>query len=122
MGMMVPCKLWQGHKDDRYGRRTISGKQFGAHRLAWEEAYGPIPAGLHVLHFCDVRNCVCSQHLFLGTNADNTADKVAKGRQARGEKLAGDKNWRYGKGYLQAGEKGPNHTLTWEESACTRYT
>lgn len=67
-----------------------------AHRLAWEEAMGPIPAGMLVLHTCDVRNCVRNDevgtylangalhpragHLWLGTNTDNAADKVAKQR------------------------------------------
>lgn len=36
-----------------------------------------------MLHSCDVRSCRNVEHLFLGTNADNIADMVAKGRQAR---------------------------------------
>lgn len=38
---------------------------------------------MQVLHRCDVRCCVNPDHLFLGTNADNMADKTAKGRAAR---------------------------------------
>lgn len=58
-----------------------------AHRLGWEEKNGPIPVGMHVLHKCDVRRCINPEHLFLGKNADNIADKVAKNRQraAQGE-------------------------------------
>lgn len=57
-----------------------------AHRAAWEVARGPIPQGLRVLHRCDVRSCVNPDHLFLGTNADNSADMLEKGRSVKGER------------------------------------
>lgn len=34
-----------------------------------------------MLHKCDNPGCVNPEHLFIGTNADNVADKIAKGRQ-----------------------------------------
>ena len=35
---------------------------------------------MHVLHKCDNPKCCNPDHLFIGTNADNVADKVSKNR------------------------------------------
>ncbi len=57
------------------------------HRTVYRLCVEPIPAGLCVLHRCDNPSCCRPDHLFVGTNLDNIADKMAKGRQARGDKL-----------------------------------
>jgi hypothetical protein len=83
------CWLWHGAVTGRgdYGR-TILGARKGrtrpAHRVAYELTRGPIPEGMCVCHACDVPLCVNPEHLFLGTQADNVADMVAKGRVAKG--------------------------------------
>jgi hypothetical protein len=87
------CWTWIGLLDnDGYGRAKIThnGKrlQGRAHRISWLIHNGPIPDGMHVLHACDQTSCVRPGHLFLGTIADNNADRDAKGRQARGERCS----------------------------------
>lgn len=81
------CWLWTGKKiKGGYGdhRVPVDGqwKHVIAHRFVWQEAHGPIPPGLFVLHRCDVPACVNPAHLFLGTASDNMRDMVEKGRAA----------------------------------------
>jgi hypothetical protein len=73
----TPCIPWTGAINNHgYGRR---GRRY-AHRMAWEEAHGPIPHGMKVCHHCDTPACVNIEHLFLGTQSDNMRDCAAKGR------------------------------------------
>jgi hypothetical protein len=51
-----------------------------AHRASWMAFRGDIPCGFHVLHACDIPECVNPDHLFLGTPLDNARDKERKGR------------------------------------------
>lgn len=72
---------WAGSRDrDGYGVKTVAGKQWRAHRLAWREATGEHPGALHVLHSCDNPPCVNVLHLRLGTNEDNSRDRVERRR------------------------------------------
>ena len=78
------CFLWFGQMDKGgYGQIHWRGRNIRAHRAAWISANGPVPPGLCVCHRCDVPSCVNEAHLWLGTNAENTADKTIKGRAAR---------------------------------------
>jgi hypothetical protein len=71
-----------------YGKIDVAGVTVLAHRLAWRFAYGPILDGLFVCHRCDNPPCCQTDptegypegHLFLGTNVQNMADMVSKGR------------------------------------------
>lgn len=78
------CLLWTGAVASHgYGVFAYAGRYgLTAHRASWEVAHGPIPAGLFVLHKCDVRPCINPNHLFLGTHQDNMDDMQAKGRRS----------------------------------------
>lgn len=76
------CWDWQMAKTIQgYGNLGIMQVNWKAHRASYAIFRGPIPDGLQVLHTCDNPSCCNPDHLWLGTNDDNVADKVAKGRQ-----------------------------------------
>ena len=80
------CWLWTSIKNKAgYGVLCTKNKHILAHRYSYELANGPIPEGMLICHHCDTPACVRDSHLFCGTDADNVADKVAKGRIPKGE-------------------------------------
>lgn len=60
--------------DHRIGEHTTT------HRLAYKLTNGNIPDGALILHKCDNRLCCNPKHLRAGTQKENVADMVAKGR------------------------------------------
>ena len=80
------CWVWQGPPDRTgYGRIKDILRTPLAHRVSYAMLKGAIPNGLDVLHTCDVRLCVAPHHLYLGTDVENSRDRVQRERQSRGE-------------------------------------
>ena len=76
------CWPWRRSRkaDSEYGQVRQGDRVRRAHVVAWELTNGPVPDGLNVLHSCDNPPCCNPAHLFIGTNADNVADREEKGR------------------------------------------
>lgn len=82
------CIEWIGAiSSTGYGSILHSrGRRISTHVAAWELKYGPVPKGKFVLHKCDNRPCINTDHLFLGTAKDNGEDMAKKRRSTWGER------------------------------------
>lgn len=97
------CYLWIGSRTQSgHGLIRIDGRNVPAHRWAWEEWNGPIPAGLHIDHLCRNPPCVNPDHLEPVTPHENmlrgTAPAAVNARKThciRGHKLVQGKGRRY---------------------------
>jgi HNH endonuclease len=62
-----PCRFWDRYiGKDGYGRQNR--RDYGrtpqlAHRIAYEDRHGPIPAGLELHHLCGEPACIEPRHL-----------------------------------------------------------
>lgn len=77
------CILWMGPVNSKgYGQVNDSGSTRKVHRIVYEAAKGPIPAGLTIDHKCKVTCCVNPNHLEAVTIAENVR------RSSVGKKMA----------------------------------
>jgi len=103
------CWLWTaGVWTHGYGLFTINSKALLAHRYAYSIANGEIPPGFYCLHRCDTLLCCRPSHLFIGTQADNMADAMAKDRICKGDRH----HWRLHPEDIPRGSKTSNAVLT----------
>ncbi len=74
------CWTWTGQRN-RNGYGVFYFRRMHlAHRIGWALWAGELSLSLKVLHRCDNPSCVRPAHLFIGTQADNVADMISKGR------------------------------------------
>lgn len=75
------CWIWIGSKNRKgYGQISFKNRTTISHRLTYSTYIGVIPSGMHVLHRCDRPSCNNPDHLFLGSDLDNSNDKILKKR------------------------------------------
>lgn len=75
------CWIWLAQLSAKgYGRINIAGRPILAHRASWHAQNGEIPNGKLILHHCDNRACVNPDHLYPGTQKQNMADALRRGR------------------------------------------
>jgi hypothetical protein len=86
---MEDCIEWKrGKSGNGYGMVWVPElkQNVGAHRVAWEQSFGPIPEGMVVMHLCDNKACINVLHLALGSQKDNMRDMAEKRRHANSVK------------------------------------
>jgi len=103
------CRPWLASKWTRgYGQFGVAGRPVGAHRLAWLLTYGPAWPGAVFRHSCDHPWCCEPTHITPGTQVENLAEAVARGRLP-----IGDQSWpRLHRERIARGEQHGNAKLT----------
>ncbi len=83
------CWEWTAARTNGYGVFRLAGRNFSAHRLAYELMVAEIPDGLQIDHLCRNRACVNPAHMEPVTNRENTlrglAPAVNRARELNGD-------------------------------------
>ena len=81
------CWEWEGTRHiEGYGHTRWDGKTVNASRVMFFRTHGFWPSVCR--HTCDNPPCVNPAHLLDGTHADNTRDKIERGRDVNSTKTA----------------------------------
>lgn len=76
------CLLWRGpYSPSGYGYFYFRGQTYAAHRVSYFLNTGIDPGDNDVLHSCDNKLCVESDHLHLGNDQENSDEKFLRNRQ-----------------------------------------
>ena len=96
------CVVWLGSKrPDGYGLIHHMGKHVRAHRFAYEQKYGTVPAGLVLDHLCRNRACVNPDHMEPVTIGENVNRGIKTNQNKglthckRGHSLTTENAWHY---------------------------
>jgi hypothetical protein len=80
------CWIWNRKLNRAEGYPVLTDRRNGkhvtlyAHRVAFEEFRGPIPAGLHIDHMCQQPRCICPDHLRAVEPAENSRLRWTRNR------------------------------------------
>lgn len=81
-GFVTECWIWSGHVDRKgypIRQRSREGERAGttrAHRISYEQFFGPIQDGMTIHHVCRQTRCINPGHLEPMSISDNTYDSL----------------------------------------------
>ena len=110
------CWLWLGSTTEwGYGQMGIDSTNRLAHRISYEDKFGPVQKGLYLDHLCRVRHCVNPDHLEVVTSRENMVrsyaargiGKMPHGVYRRSKNCYVAKKWWQNKGYYLGSYKTP---------------
>lgn len=84
MGRVGDCWPWLGETNSNgYGLFYVLADRLLSHRVAYSFVNGDLHVDVVVMHSCDNPPCCNPAHLSTGTQAQNIADAISKGRRAK---------------------------------------